>query len=125
MAEDVGGPTWQSHGARLSDTGLSDTGLYGIAVAADLTGVKPPMLRVYEDRGLLRPARSPGGTRRYSDADVHRVKRITTLLAAGLNLAGVAHVLELEEETARLRAQITAFRRQEHPTDGPEPPTRE
>lgn len=90
--------------------GPDHTGLYAIAVAAELTGVNPPVLRAYENKGLLRPARSPGGTRRYSNADVDRVRRITTLLGAGLNLAGVAQVLELEAETKRLRAEISALR---------------
>ena len=90
--------------------GLSNTGLYGIAVAAELTGVNPPMLRAYEDKGLLSPARTGGGSRRYSDADVQRVRRISALLGTGLNLAGVAQVLELEAETERLRAQIAALR---------------
>lgn len=84
----------------------ADRALFGISVASELTGVNPQMLRVYEDRGLLTPARTDGGTRRYSRRDLDRVDRITTLLAAGLNLAGVAHVLELEEETERLRAEI-------------------
>ena len=78
--------------------------MHGISAAAELTGVNPPVLRAYESKGLLQPARSPGGTRRYSQADVDQVKRITALLGSGLNLAGVAQVLELEAETARLRA---------------------
>lgn len=83
-----------------------DRALFGISVAAELTGVNPQMLRVYESRGLLSPSRTQGGTRRYSRDDLARVDRITTLLAAGLNLAGVAHVLELEAETARLREEL-------------------
>jgi DNA-binding transcriptional MerR regulator len=90
----------------------ADVGVYGIAVAAELTGVNPPMLRAYESKGLLQPARTAGGTRRYSRADLDQVKRITTLLASGLNLAGVAQVLELEAETARLRTEIEALRAQ-------------
>lgn len=88
----------------------SDRALYGISVAAELTSVDPQNLRNYEAKGLIRPYRTEGGTRRYSDQDVQRVNRITTLLAAGLNLAGVAHVLELEAETRRLREQVDRLR---------------
>ena len=84
-----------------------DRGLYGISVAAELTGVNPQMLRVYEDRGLLEPQRTEGGTRRYSGSDIDRINQIATLLASGLNLAGVEQVLALEAETARLRDQIS------------------
>jgi DNA-binding transcriptional MerR regulator len=85
---------------------LDTRGLYGISVAAELTGVNPQNLRVYEARGLLEPARTSGGTRRYSEADVAQIRRISVLLEAGLNLAGIAHVLELEAETARLRRRL-------------------
>lgn len=83
-----------------------DRPVFGISAAAELAGVNPQMLRSYEAKGLLEPYRTDGGTRRYTGQDVDRVQRITTLLAAGLNLAGVAQVLELEEETARLRAEV-------------------
>jgi len=86
-----------------------DRALYGISVAAELTGVNPQMLRIYEGKGLVEPHRTEGGTRRYSGRDLDRVNRITTLLAAGLNLAGVAHVLELEAETARLRDELESL----------------
>lgn len=86
-----------------------DRALYGISVAAELTGVNPQTLRSYEAKGLLEPYRTEGGTRRYSGHDLTRVKRITTLLAAGLNLAGVEHVLALEAETDRLRSEIEAL----------------
>lgn len=88
-----------------------DRALYGISVAAELTGVNPQMLRVYENRGLLEPHRTEGGTRRYSGRDIDRVNKITTLLASGLNLAGIEQVLLLEAETGRLRAQIERLRR--------------
>lgn len=87
-----------------------DRALYGISVAADLTGVNPQALRVYEAKGLLEPSRTEGGTRRYSGRDIERINQITTLLRAGLNLAGVAHVLELEAETRRLRREIDRLR---------------
>ncbi|HET6653206.1 MAG TPA: MerR family transcriptional regulator [Nocardioides sp.] len=87
-----------------------DRALYAISVAAELTGVDPQMLRLYESRGLLNPQRTEGGTRRYSDRDIERVNRITTLLSAGLNLAGAEQVLALEDETERLRDQISRLR---------------
>jgi DNA-binding transcriptional MerR regulator len=81
-------------------------GVYGISVAAELVGSEAQRLRLYERRGLLEPARTSGGTRRYSENDLDRLTRIGELLADGLNLAGVAAVLELEEENARLRARL-------------------
>lgn len=81
-------------------------GLLGISVVADLVGTGVQNLRVYERRGLLEPARTPGGTRLYSYDDVARLRRIGELLGAGLNLAGVAMVLELEADNARLRAEL-------------------
>lgn len=81
-------------------------GVYGISVAADLVGTGVQNLRVYERRGLVEPDRTPGGTRLYSDADVDRLRRITDLLDAGLNLAGVAMVLALEEDNAQLRRRL-------------------
>ncbi|GAB2691346.1 MerR family transcriptional regulator [Thalassiella azotivora] len=80
-----------------------DAAVYGIGVAAELAGTGVQNLRAYERRGLLDPQRTAGGTRRYSENDVVRVRRITVLLAEGLNLAGVAMVLDLEEENRRLR----------------------
>lgn len=89
----------------------SERGLYGISVAGELTGVNPQMLRVYETRGLLEPARTEGGTRRYSNRDIERVHEITALIASGLNLEGVDQVLALQAETARLRAEVERLRR--------------
>ena len=89
-----------------------DRGLFGISVAAELTGVNPQMLRVYESRGLLDPQRTEGGTRRHSGRDIDRIDQITTLLASGLNLAGVAQVLALRAEGDRLRDQIETLRRE-------------
>ncbi|MFW5470698.1 MerR family transcriptional regulator [Knoellia sp. CPCC 206435] len=80
-----------------------DRGVYGISVAADLVGMGVQNLRLYEARGLLTPERTDGGTRRYSANDLDRLRRIGELLAAGLNLAGIAMVLYLEAENARLR----------------------
>jgi MerR family transcriptional regulator/heat shock protein HspR len=78
-------------------------GVYGISVAAELTGAGIQNLRVYERRGLVEPDRTEGGTRRYSEEDLDRVRRVLALLDAGLNLAGIALVLELEDDNARLR----------------------
>jgi DNA-binding transcriptional MerR regulator len=85
-----------------------DRGVYGISVAAELTGTGVQNLRAYEARGLLMPARSEGGTRRYSANDLITLRRIGELLAAGLNLAGIAMVLPLQDENARLRAESDA-----------------
>ena len=81
-------------------------GLYAISIAADLVGTGVQNLRVYERRGLVEPARTDGGTRLYSDADIERLRRIAFLLAEGLNLAGVAMVLDLEADNERLRRGI-------------------
>lgn len=80
--------------------------VYGISVAAELADTAAENLRVYERRGLLAPARTDGGTRRYSRADVDRIVHIRTLLAEGLNLAGVARVLALEGEVRALRRRL-------------------
>src|SRR4051812_38397218 len=80
-------------------------GVYGISVAADLVGMGPQTLRLYEARGLLEPARTDGGTRRYSANDLDRIRRIGDLLEAGLNLAGIAMVLDLEAQNVQLQAE--------------------
>jgi DNA-binding transcriptional MerR regulator len=77
--------------------------VYAISVAAELTGAGVQNLRVYERHGLVEPSRTEGGTRRYSEDDLTRITRVLTLLAQGLNLAGVALVLRLEDDNARLR----------------------
>ena len=87
-----------------------DRGVYGISVAAELAGTGVQNLRAYEARGLLLPARSEGGTRRYSANDLVTLRRIGDLLAAGLNLAGIAMVLPLQDENAKLRAGKNAER---------------
>ena len=78
-------------------------GLYGISTAAELVGTASQNLRLYERKGLLTPGRTDGGTRRYSDEDVARLRRISHLLDVGLNLAGIAMVLDLESDNQRLR----------------------
>src|SRR5258706_424237 len=82
-----------------------ERGVYGISVVAELVGMGVQTLRLYEARGLLRPERTDGGTRRYSANDLDELRRIGELLAAGLNLAGIALVLDLEKQNARLRAK--------------------
>jgi DNA-binding transcriptional MerR regulator len=81
-------------------------GLYGITVAAELVGSGPQNLRQYEARGLLTPQRTAGGTRRYSENDLDRLRDIAGLLDAGLNLAGVEMVLALRTANSQLRAEI-------------------
>lgn len=81
-------------------------GVYAISVAAQLVGTGEQNLRVYERRGLVSPDRTPAGTRRYSAHDLARLRRIADLLGAGLNLAGIALVLELEAENEALRAEL-------------------
>jgi DNA-binding transcriptional MerR regulator len=83
----------------------SDRGVYGISTAAGLVGMGVQNLRLYEARGLLEPDRTDGGTRRYSADDLARLRRISDLLGAGLNLAGIAMVLALEAENTALRAR--------------------
>jgi DNA-binding transcriptional MerR regulator len=80
--------------------------VYAISVAADLVSMQVQNLRVYERHGLVSPARTAGGTRRYSQADLDRLHRVRELLEDGLNLAGVARVMVLEAEVARLRAEL-------------------
>lgn len=84
----------------------ADRALFSISVTSELTDVNPQMLRVYEQKGLLAPYRTQGGTRRYSGQDLDRIREITTLLAAGLNLAGIEHVLDLRSENHRLQAKL-------------------
>jgi DNA-binding transcriptional MerR regulator len=84
-------------------------GVYGITVAAELTGIPVQSLRLYERHGLLSPARSDGGTRRYSADDLARLQRISELLATGVNLAGVARILDLQDDNAALLAANQAL----------------
>jgi MerR family transcriptional regulator, heat shock protein HspR len=88
----------------------ADRGVYGISVAAELSGVAVQSLRLYERQGLLTPARSEGGTRRYSADDLVRLRRISQLVDAGINLAGIARILDLEDDNAILSASNTDLR---------------
>ena len=80
--------------------------VYVISVAAELAGMHPQTLRIYERRGLVQPARTQGGNRRYSDADIERLQRISDLAEQGMNLEGIRRVMELEYENERLRAEL-------------------
>ena len=94
-------------------TAVDDRPRYMISVAAELVGMHPQTLRMYETKGLVRPARTPGGTRLYSDGDLDRlrlIQRLTTEL--GLNLAGVEHVLRLQDELNRARARMERIERE-------------
>ena len=85
--------------------------VYVISVAAELAGVHPQTLRIYERKGLVEPARTGGGSRRYSDADIALLRRIQELTTEGLNLAGVRRVLDLEERVDQLEEELEATRR--------------
>ena len=82
----------------------SARGVYGITVASELSGVDPQTLRLYERRGLLTPARTDGGTRRYSDDDLERLARISNLVALGVNIAGILQILNLEHRNTELES---------------------
>jgi len=87
----------------------SDRPLFMISVAAELAGMHPQTLRLYERRGLVRPQRTAGKTRRYSERDVERLQRIQELTELGLNLAGVERVLAMEEQLDAMRGQMEAL----------------
>ena len=90
-----------------------DRGVYMISVAAELAGMHPQTLRIYESRGLIQPKRSPKNTRLYSQADVDRLRRIQELTSElGMNLAGVEKVFELEQELDRMRRRMRSLERQ-------------
>ena len=110
--------------------------MYGISVASELTGIDPQTLRLYERRGLLAPARSDGGTRRYSDDDLDRLQRIGELVGEGINIAGIAQILhlehrntELESDNSHLKSENARLRSEEPTTTrrtenrGPSTPT--
>ena len=92
---------------------MPDRPRYMISIAAELVGMHPQTLRLYEAKGLVRPARTPGGTRLYSDADVERLRLIQRLtMELGLNLAGVEQVLRLEDELNRAQARMERLERE-------------
>jgi MerR family transcriptional regulator, heat shock protein HspR len=90
-----------------------DRAVYIISVAAELSGVHPQTLRIYERKGLLSPARTAGNTRRYSEADIERLRAIQRLTQdEGVNLAGARMVMDLQEELRRARGQVERMRRE-------------
>ena len=97
----------------VSPDGRRERGVYMISVAAELAGMHPQTLRIYEARGLIAPKRSPKNTRLYSDEDVERLRRIQALTTElGMNLAGVERVFELEQQLARMQRRIQGLERQ-------------
>ena len=92
---------------------MDDRPRYMISVAADLVGMHPQTLRIYENRGLIRPKRTAGNTRLYSEADLDRLRLIQRLTnELGLNLAGVEHVLRLQDEVVRMRSRLDRMERE-------------
>lgn len=91
-------------------TRTTRTAVYVISVAAELAGMHPQTLRIYERRGLVSPARTQGGNRRYSDEDIELLRRISELTAEGMNLEGIRRVMRLEAENARLRTELEQAR---------------
>jgi len=115
--EPAGGPAGHAEGpggpvGRLGSGGRPDRAraVFVISVAAELAGVHPQTLRIYERKGLVDPGRTTGGSRRYSELDIDQVRRIQDLTAAGLNLEGVRQVIALEAEVRRLQAELEAAR---------------
>ena len=91
---------------------MDDRPRYMISIAAHLVGMHPQTLRIYEQKGLVRPGRTPGGTRLYSERDLERLRQIQQLTDLGLNLAGVEHVLRLEDELQRMQRRIERLERE-------------
>jgi MerR family transcriptional regulator, heat shock protein HspR len=90
----------------------SERAVYIISVAAELAGVHPQTLRIYERKGLLHPARTAGNTRRYSERDIDRLREIQELTTRGVNLAGVKLIMELQAEMDRARMRMDEMRRE-------------
>ncbi|AGM30099.1 Putative transcriptional regulator, MerR family [Mycobacteroides abscessus subsp. abscessus] len=121
VPEDVlypsGSPVPRLEGPRPPELPAPEKGVYGISVAAELSGAATQSLRLWERHGLLAPSRTEGGTRRYSPEDLIRIRRITTLVAAGVNIAGIAFILELEDDNTALRAAVYDQQRRHSDTD--------
>ncbi len=90
---------------------MKKNAVYIISVAAELSGMHPQTLRIYERKGLIEPYRTPGGTRRYSEEDLERLGLIQELTSVGVNLEGVRRILALRQDNRRLRAQVSRLRR--------------
>ena len=104
------GPADAGEGREGANADDARRAVYVISVAAELAGVHPQTLRVYERKGLVDPSRTRGGSRRFSEHDLARLRRIQELTTAGLNLEGVRRVLELEAELERLRQELADAR---------------
>jgi MerR family transcriptional regulator/heat shock protein HspR len=104
------GPAW-SRKDDMNDE-RNERAVYIISVAAELAGVHPQTLRIYERKGLLHPARTAGNTRRYSERDIDRLREIQDLTTRGVNLAGVKLIMELQQEMERARERMDEMRRE-------------
>jgi MerR family transcriptional regulator, heat shock protein HspR len=102
----------------------SARGVYGITVASELSGFDPQTLRLYERRGLLTPARTDGGTRRYSDDDLDRLARISELVDAGVNIAGILQILNLERRNTELESDNSQLKTENTRLQSTEPTAR-
>lgn len=96
--------------AEVSGSDMATETLYVISVAAERSGVHPQTLRIYERKGLIRPARTTGGNRRYTDNDIALLQRIAELTASGMNLVGVQRILDLERQIAELEHELSKLR---------------
>jgi MerR family transcriptional regulator/heat shock protein HspR len=97
----------------VTDWPDTDRGVFAISIAAELSGLHPQTLRVYEREGLIEPSRSSGGTRLYSGQDVARLREIAELTGAGINIAGVKRILELQAELMALRTALESLEREQ------------
>ncbi len=115
-ASGAGAPGVAGAGTRVVSSAIgrvrSERAVYVISVAAELAGVHPRTLRIYERKGLLDPVRTGGGSRRYSELDIERLRRIQLLTSSGVNLEGVRRVMELEAEVERLNEELAQARRE-------------
>lgn len=97
----------------MTDWPDTERGVFAISIAAELSGLHPQTLRVYEREGLIEPSRSSGGTRLYSGQDVARLREIAELTGAGINIAGVRRILELQAELIALRTALESLEREQ------------
>ena len=96
----------------MANENRRERAVYIISVAAELAGVHPQTLRIYERKGLLRPARTSGNTRRYSESDIDRLREIQRLTQRGINLAGVKKIIEMQAEIERIRGEVERMHRE-------------
>jgi MerR family transcriptional regulator/heat shock protein HspR len=103
----------QSEAVRVMVDLGANRALFSISVASEITGVNPQMLRMYEQKGLLAPHRTEGGTRRYTSNELERISEIDALIKTGLNLAGVERVLQLQAENRRLQRKVERLQQED------------